>query len=732
MTQKTMIHRTLASVATAVLLLAACGSDDNQSTATPPAAGYPPPPEQPAAVPTTQIAFMPDIHFHDVYATFQDGSFPGVPNTRSGRNATIRLMQAQMTSTRLFNENYFAFLAALDDAVARGVKLIALPGDFSDDGQPVHMRGLKKILDQYSERHGIQFFAAPGNHDPNRPLARAAGKSDFLGIDPNNGRVGFPQPIFSRGGNADCSTGYTGPWAKVNNSYCTEEIQEGGYATIMNAIEQHGPMPKASYRYFETPYSAYTPATYSLATAQQQADWSRRQYEICKEGTGGPYKQPGYTLCKMVTDTTYLVEPVDGIWLIGIDANVYVPTGPGQNDFNGSGDAGYNMMLTHKQHVIAWLKDVVARGRAAGKQVVAFSHFPMSEFFNGASDDIIALLGAGKMQMVRRPREDVTRALADTGLQVHVGGHMHFNDTGVRNYDGAHALVNIQAPSMAAYVPAYKVLTIGRNDLIDVQTVRLDNVPRYDELFEHYREEHRYFTDFPAMIPGGGELWDASILDATSYADFNTRYMSELVRLRLLKDDWRCEMRELVKSPLAGSELLVLSQLQTNVTLKELASTGTHNDLSTAFFACLQDMGGAGAANPAYSADYAAAQARARALAQANGMQLEDFDQWKALDLAGDFVRLANAGDLAFADIPEARARQYKLIAQALQGTSATLTLSGDKVNNDNTLAALYQARFKPLMAIMLKLANGAPTRHFTIDLKTSTLKDLTTEPSKF
>ncbi|MCH5932456.1 metallophosphoesterase, partial [Salmonella enterica] len=86
----------------------------------------------------------------------------------------------------------------------------------------------------------------------------------------------------------------------------------------------------------------------------------------------------------------------------------------------------------------------------------AFSHFPMNEFFNGASDDIEALLGANKMQMVRRPAENTTRALADTGLKVHVGGHMHFNDTASRNYGGDKALFNIQAPSMAAYVPAYK------------------------------------------------------------------------------------------------------------------------------------------------------------------------------------------------------------------------------------------------------------------------------------
>ncbi|MCR6480681.1 metallophosphoesterase [Variovorax sp. ZS18.2.2] len=732
-----------AIVAAAVLsLLSACGGSNNDSSGFffPPAA--PAPAAPPAAPPPAaeagaqvQVAFMPDIHFHDVYANFKDGSFPGVFNPKSGRNATIRLMHAQMTSTRLFNENYFAFMAALDDAVARGVKLIALPGDFSDDGQPVHMRGLTKILDEYAAKHGIQFFAAPGNHDPNRPIERPGGKGDYLGLDPNSGRAGFPQPIFSRGGNGDCApANYSGEWGKVNFSYCTEEVKEMGYAGITQVLDQHGFMPKAGFRYFETPYSTYTYQNYTVAQAKEQAVWSKREFEICAQGAGGVYKKDGYTFCRNVPDTSYLVEPVEGLWLVGIDANVYIPTGAGVNDFNGSGDAGYNKMLTHKPHVIAWLKDVVARGKKQGKQVVAFSHFPMSEFFNGASDDIIALLGAGKMQMVRRPTEDVTKALADTGLQVHVGGHMHFNDTAIRTYDDGHGLVNIQAPSMAAYVPAYKLLTFKDATHIDVQTVRLDDVPRFDELFDLYREEHRYFSDFGFMLPGGsnGVLWDKSVLDAKTYGDFSTRYMSELVRLRLLNDDWRCEMRELVKSPLYGSDLLVLSQLQTKVTLKQLGNTGNHGLLSNAFFACLSDAGGDGSASADYAKDYAAAELKARALANANGMRLEDFNQWKAIDLAGDFVRLANAGDLAFADIPADRAKQYKLIAQALGGTNAALKLNGQQVTNDNVVNAVFQARFKPLMEILLKLAKGAPTQHFVIDLQTNKLTDMTTAPTPF
>ena len=86
-----------------------------------------------------QIAFLPDVHFHDVYAEFNDGSFQGLPSASEnkeqskGKAATIRTMAAQLQSTRLFNENYFALRAALDDLVRRNVRLVVLPGDFSDD-----------------------------------------------------------------------------------------------------------------------------------------------------------------------------------------------------------------------------------------------------------------------------------------------------------------------------------------------------------------------------------------------------------------------------------------------------------------------------------------------------------------------------------------------------------------------------------------------------------------------
>ena len=661
-----------------------------------------------------RIAFMPDVHFHDVHARFKGDGFPGVRNPGDGRIATIRTMQAQLTSTRLFNENHFAFLAALDDAIARGARYIVLPGDFSDDGQPVHLRGLVKVLDDYSARHGVTFLATLGNHDPARPLDLAGGKPDFLGSDPVTGEVGVPRAVYSRGGNADCSTPWRGLAAQVGDSYCTEDMRMLGHAGVTAMLARYGFMPQPQYLYYETPYSHYRYADYTHATALEQAAWEHRRHRICDDD--GKH-------CTTLADASYLVEPVEGLWLVGLDANVYLPTGPGANDFTGSRNQGYDAMLAHKPHVIDWLADVVARGKALGKQVVAFSHFPMAEFYDGASDDLAALLGEDAMQLTRRPSEATTRALAATGLRLHVAGHMHFNDMAVRRYDDGSGLFNIQAPSLAAYVPAYTLMTLDGSPRVGVETVRLREVPHFDAFFPLYRAEHAREAS-----------WDLSILDATDYHDFTRRYIGELTRLRLL-DDWPCDMRALARSSLNGADLLVLSQLHTTVTLPALSRMADHGGLPKALFACPRNTGEENGNDlqdgSRYAADLAAATEHARALARAEGLQLEDFASWRALDLATDFIRIANAGELAFADIPANRAPHYALLARALEPDDAAPQHAA-RQTDDDTPGGLFRARYRPLMAIMRKLAEGAHSEHVLLDLENGTVTDLSGKPSLF
>lgn len=110
----------------------------------------------------------------------------------------------------------------------------------------------------------------------------------------------------------------------------------------MTMMADFGFYPDESYLYYETPYSKNKDVNaYSYTEAKQDAVYSNRMYEICYEGTGGEYKQEGYTSCSMVPDSSYLVEPVEGVWLLAIDANVYRP----KNNSTGEKKTQVNMMV---------------------------------------------------------------------------------------------------------------------------------------------------------------------------------------------------------------------------------------------------------------------------------------------------------------------------------------------------------------------------------------------------
>lgn len=648
-----------------VLAISACSSPaGGVATSTTPT------PAELASGQQLQIAFMPDIHFHDIYASFSDGAFAGLPNSQSGKHATIRSMAAQLKSTRLFNENYFALLAALDDAAARGVKLIALPGDFSDDGQPLHIRGLAAILQHYSDTYGMQFFAAPGNHDPVRPFTRPAGKSDYLGVN------GYEQPIYSLG-SAACSSKL--PAVQSHNklsTICSDEVKELGYNEIMAQLAPFGFYPQPGYIYWETPYSDYNEQNYSANRAKEQATYKQRQYEICQQGTGGRYKQPGYSNCSMVPDSSYLVEPVPGVWLLAIDANVYLPQAGGSG-YAGAGNAGYNRMFSHKTQVTDWITQVVQRAEQAGKTLIAFSHYPMTEFYDGQSDAIAEQFGAGSFQLARRPADNVSQLLAATGLKLHIGGHMHFNDTGISKSPNGGVLVNVQAPSLAAYVPAYKLVSIKPQQKVAVQTVVLNDVPRYNELFEHYQQEHN------TLVQQGAPLWNNAILTAKNYREFTNWHLSELTRQRFLPQDWPATLREALLA-LDGRQLLVLSQLHSPQALTQLLP-----ELPT-----LQQ-----------SPNWQQAATKADALITAAGFDAEAFASWTGFDLALDFYRLRNAGSLALQDISPLRLAQYRLLTRLLAAKAENAT--GDS----------FARQFGAVFQLLQAFRQGESDMHFMLDL---------------
>lgn len=600
------------------------------------------------------IAFMPDVHFHDVYADFTDKAFVGIKNSQSGDHATIRTMADQLMSTRLFNENYFAFLAALDSAVSRGIKLIVLPGDFSDDGQPIHLRGFKRILLDYERNHGVRFLMSPGNHDPNRPFARGAAPKRFLTSN------GDHKALF-----ADSAISCNEQQSTDPKKICSIEVHQVGNEAIVSLFSGQGFMPHADDKYWATPFSRYNYEHYQFAHAKHQAELSKRQYEVCQNGSGGEFKLVNEQNCRWLADLSYVVELSDNTWLLSIDANVFVPH---ESGFKSPSNAGYNQLFKYKKHLVGWIKQVVNQAKQNGKQLIAFSHYPMSDFYDGSSEEIVQLFGSNKLQMARMPHEVTSQALSSLGLEVHVGGHMHINDTDIFEGKDGRRLLNIQAPSLAGYIPAYKTLTLSKSHL-EVETVILDEVPRFNELFEHYRQEYEFLKR-----TGKADIWPKEILNVDSYRAFTSAHILELTKQRFVPNEWPLALKNVLMS-LTGHQMMVLSKLSASqlnqVSVNEIPESCVNHSCEVL--------------------------------------------NWTGFELAVDFYRLRNAGQLALSDISPQRLEQYKTL------------LTNFNKKDLSPAAEVYPLieQLKLLLAIMAKFKHELDSNHFLYDLRSGQLSSI-------
>ena len=424
----------------------------------------------------TQIAFISDAHIQDV----------------DGHAERVRSMEVQVQSTRLFNENYYALLAALDDVARRNIRWVVLPGDLTDNGQFFNQQKIKNILHSYTQRKGMRFFVTTGNHDPALPLGLMQKNAHFLAAD---------------------------------GSRVTREDSCAGYVSQMECYADFGFFPRKDDCYWESPFTSYTYDKYSYEDACRESVLSKRTYTLCDSLTA--------------TDASYLVEPVEGLWLLAIDGGVYLPKEmkDGKWSYQGS-SAGYNLVLKHKPFLLPWVRKVVEEAQKRHKTLVAFSHYPLVDFNDGVSEHVRRIWGDRRFDLHRVPEAEVSEAFLQAGLRLHFAGHMHVNDTGIwEGKDGKH-LYNIQVPSIATYVPAYKILTIESDEVFRVGTVTLDTVPGFDSLFPLYRAE--YQSD---SLKGHSPVWNKEILSARTYGEFCDYQFRDLVRLRFIPRDlpesWR-------------------------------------------------------------------------------------------------------------------------------------------------------------------------------------------------
>ena len=574
----------------------------------------------------TPIAFLSDIHLQDVYAELNSKEFNGVINPKNGKLATIRTMGSQLNSTRLFNENYFALLQALEDLAQKEIKVIVLPGDFTDDGQPMNVLALKKILQEYAKLHGMRFFITTGNHDPVSPFGSTEGKTDFLGKNGEDQPVAGSKEVFPN-----------------LNTAISDQINAWGYYEICGELAEFGFSPSAQDLFWTHPFEDFDYEGYSWEKALSDSPISKRTFTL-----------PGTSL--QVPDASYLVEPVEGIWLLAIDGNVYSPgentTTADKDDWSGS-SVGFNLASKVKAHQLDWIKTIAQEAEKRNKTLISFSHYPLVDFHNGASESMKQLFGKDKFQLSRVPDQAVSEQYLKAGIRLHVAGHMHQNNTGVYEDTSGSKLINIQVPSLAAFPPAYKILEQKTPGQVHVQTELLEEVARMDEFFDLYQLEHQWLTKNAPE-----RRWNQEILRAPDFLEFNQMHLRELIRRRFIRSDWPDSLGKLVNQ-ITPEELNTWFQLEESEGLEHLKAI----------------------------------------VARATQEKSAD---WKPGVLMEDFYLIKNGGDLGSTLIPKERRDLYLALAEL-----KTHYL------DDSTV----QGQFGRFLSIFSQLMKGQPSDDFVIDL---------------
>ena len=545
---------------------------------------------------------------------------------------TARRLTDSVRSSRVFSESDNALPAALDEVSNRGIKHVVLLGDYSDDGQTATLSALRNLLDRYRQDHGLEFIATVGNHDIFGPDGRHHAKR-LLNPD------GTYTLVASDGGFVDDD---------AEGMVLTDKMYCPGYPEGLHALSDIGFFRKNSDIHWETPFGT-------------DSDPATRLYTVCSHDHRNEYR---------LMDASYLIEPVHGLWLLMIDANVFEPRNGdfaegNSGAFVDSTNAGWNAMLKHKRFVIDWTKDVAQRARREGKLLLAFSHYPAIDMMSGTAADERALIGKTN-STERVPTLAVAEALISAGISVHFSGHLHVNDTARIKRDENY-LINVGVPSLVAFPPAFKIVSFAERSL-HIETVSLDHLAVDPLLMGQYRTE---------LSVTGKKV--GKMIEAASYGDFICEHVDQLLVHRYLRREWPKDLAGIVPQLNLG-DLVFLASCRHPVALAD------------AVVLILAER------------QHADSVVRVRAILDGSGVTLEQLDAILFPILLGDLYRLRFGREMAFDRIPASHVYIYRILIALY-------------ANDGARSAGEAQVAFARLLRMMGCYLSGLPSRNFTIDV---------------
>ncbi len=193
------------------------------------------------------------------------------------------------------------------------------------------------------------------------------------------------------------------------------------------------------------------PASYSyLQSAQTKVD------NISPTDFASIYANCGYgnAVERDPNSLSYVSEPVSGVWVMGIDACQYNPSGIIAGSISAS--------------TLSWIKSVVDKSKLQKKILLSMMHHGLIEHFAGESTLF--------SEYVISDWQNVSTTLADYGLNVIFTGHFHAQDI-TKKTSGNGFVYDIETGSLTSYPCPYSIITLNTvNKSLKISSKKIEGV----------------------------------------------------------------------------------------------------------------------------------------------------------------------------------------------------------------------------------------------------------------
>lgn len=169
---------------------------------------------------------------------------------------------------------------------------------------------------------------------------------------------------------------------------------------------------------------------------------------------------------------SYVAEPVNGLWLLGLDACLYKQNLPNDHPHT---DGAFT------EATLSWIENVAEMAKQQNKRIIAFMHHGVVEHYEGQEK----FYG----EYIVDDYKKVSEMFASKGINVVFTGHYHAQDITVKNFKNGDFIYDIETGSLVTYPCPVREVTI-RDNVMDISSHFIEKTAEHPTDFVAFGKEY--------------------------------------------------------------------------------------------------------------------------------------------------------------------------------------------------------------------------------------------------